>query len=264
MPWFFHADFRKNDACFLENRPYGYTFICGWIVGRPGDHFHVRQGFDIGLGQHRLLAACRLNGDFLADGRGCLQEKRDEKSETERPEFHSDSQNHDFRGFDEGGSFLTGLESHLARRPGGDDRCDLLAADGDFDLRHQAADANGLDSSNQLVPSADSASSLLAFLLRFASRSEKQAVKFALRDAVMPSGRLHTLNFVFVNPLLDGGEAYPQLQCRVSQLQQLFVLPRGLAFRRHRNEIVQPEQGTVKPPEFRCLIPRIRLHSYKT
>jgi hypothetical protein len=41
----------------------------------------------------------------------------------------------------------------------------------------------------------------------------------------MSSSRLDAANFLLVNPLFDRREANPQLQGRVTELQQLLILP---------------------------------------
>src|SRR2546427_8267642 len=64
----------------------------------------------------------------------------------------------------------------------------------------------------------------------------------------MPSGCLDAANFLLVNPLLDRGEANPQLQSSITELQQLAIFRRGFTVPRHRNEIVQSTQGTVNEP----------------
>jgi hypothetical protein len=88
----------------------------------------------------------------------------------------ADAQDHDFGGFDEGGGGLARFELHLASGSCSDDRSDLLAANRNLYFRHQAADPDRIDPSHQLIPPADAADNLAAFLLGPASRAEEQAV----------------------------------------------------------------------------------------
>ncbi len=85
----------------------------------------------------------------------------------------SNSEDHDFCGFYEGGGSLARLQLHLARGARRDNRGDLLATDRNCYLRHQAANANRIDSSHELIAAADAAYNLLAFLLGTASSSEQ-------------------------------------------------------------------------------------------
>src|SRR5580692_4526211 len=125
--------------------------------------------------------------------------------------WQSDAQNHHFGGFNQGGGSLARFQMHFSRRTGSNNRRDLLAADRNPDFRHQTANPNGIDSSHELIPPADAAYYLFAFLLGSASRPEKQPVQFTLRDAVMSPNRLHAANLLPVNPLFDGGETDAQL-----------------------------------------------------
>ena len=136
----------------------------------------------------------------------------------------SDSQDHHFSGFYEGGGSLSRLQLHFARGTCRDNRCDLLSANRNLYFRHQAANANGIDSSNELIPTTDAANYLLAFRLRFALGSEEEPVQFALRDAMMSSGRSDAANLLPVDPLFDRGKADSQLQSCVPELQQFPVL----------------------------------------
>src|ERR1700730_15110894 len=86
----------------------------------------------------------------------------------------SNSQNHHFGGFDERGSSLPGFQLHLPRRARGDNRCDLLTPNRNLYLRHQAANTDSIDSSHQLIASANAADYQVAFFLRSTPRSEKQ------------------------------------------------------------------------------------------
>src|ERR1700676_314292 len=130
----------------------------------------------------------------------------------------SNTQNHYFGGFDERSSSLPGLQLHFPRRARGDDRCDLLTPDRNLYYRHQAAHTDSIDSSDKLITSANAADHQFAFLLRFAPRSEKQPVQFALRDAMVSPRRANAAQLFLVDPLLNRGEADSQLQSRVPQL----------------------------------------------
>jgi hypothetical protein len=86
-------------------------------------------------------------------------------------------------------------------------------------------------------------------LLGAAASAEEQLVDFGSRDAVVSAGGLNAANLFLVNPLLDGGEADAQLQGCIAKVEQIVGIrtgtPRGFTLLRHRNEIVQPLQGTV-------------------
>jgi hypothetical protein len=104
-----------------------------------------------------------------------------------------------------------------------------------------------VDSPHKLIASTDTANCLFAILLGSASRPEKEPVDFTLGDAVMSSGRLQAANLLLVDPLLDRGKADPQLQSRVTELQQLSVLWSGFAVAQHWRKIVQSSRGAVNP-----------------
>jgi hypothetical protein len=68
---------------------------------------------------------------------------------------------------------------------------------------------------------------------------------------MVSSGGLDTPNFLLINPLLDGGEADPQLQGSVAKFQQAFRVLLGFGAPLHRNEIVPstPDAvNTLSPP----------------
>src|ERR1035438_5261725 len=62
---------------------------------------------------------------------------------------------------------------------------------------------------------------------------------------MVSSGGLDTPNFLLINPLLDGGEADPQLQGSVAKFQQAFRVLLGFGAPLHRNEIVQSTPDPV-------------------
>src|SRR4029077_10826068 len=66
---------------------------------------------------------------------------------------------------------------------------------------------------------------------------------------------LDAANLLLVNPLLDRGKADPQLQSRVTELQQLLILLSGFAVPRHRSEIVQSMQSRVNRIARRSVYP---------
>ena len=124
------------------------------------------------------------------------------------------TQNHDLRGFNQCSGGLPWLQCHFACRTRRDDRCDLLAADGDLHFRHQAADSDGVDASHKLVTPTDATDDLMPLFFGSASRSKEQAIHFRLRNTVMPPGGLHAANFLLVDPLFDCGEADAKLKGR--------------------------------------------------
>src|SRR5258708_35907657 len=67
----------------------------------------------------------------------------------------SDAENHDFGGFDEGGDTFARLEAHFFGSVGGNDGGDVLLADGERDLREEAAVLDGGDPANELVAAGD-------------------------------------------------------------------------------------------------------------
>src|ERR1700728_2638426 len=140
---------------------------------------------------------------------------------------------------------------HFASRGCGDNRGDLLAADGNLDFCHQTADANRIDASPQLIAPTDPADGLLSFVFRSAASPEKQFVDLALGDAVMSSGGWDTAYSLFVNPLLNGGEADSQLQCGVWQPKHLLCISSQFYWLPHQNGILASKFGTVNIPGLR-------------
>lgn len=134
-------------------------------------------------------------------------------------EIGSDSNDHDFGGFNESGGGLPGLESHFTGGRRGDDRRDLLFANRDFYFRHQPADAHTVDPAHKLVSAADSAQYLPALGNSFAPRAIEQTIDFALGNSMMPSCRLDAPYFSSVNPLLDGGEADVEFESGFAEFQ---------------------------------------------
>ncbi len=64
---------------------------------------------------------------------------------------------------------------------------------------------------------------------------------------MMSSGSLIASNLLFVNPLLNGWEADPQLQSCISKLQHSLEIPFGLAVLLHGDAIVATTKFPVKP-----------------
>jgi TPR repeat protein len=135
-----------------------------------------------------------------------------------------DADNHDLGGLDESGGGLAGLEAHFAGGTGGDYGGDALPADGDFDFRHQTADAHFLNASHQLIAAADAAQNFLAHGFVVPASAKQQAVHFRPWNAVMSAGGAHAANFFPVDPLLDGGETDAQLKGGFAGGEQRFIV----------------------------------------
>jgi len=116
----------------------------------------------------------------------------------------SDTEHHDFGGFDEGGNRLAFFEAQLAGRVRGDDGGDDLAADGETNLGKEALDFEIDDTSDELVASADGAHHL-AFGGFGPLRFVEERVQFGLRDAVVTARGFDGFEFAAINPLLDRG-----------------------------------------------------------
>ena len=120
----------------------------------------------------------------------------------------SDAEDHDFGGFDQSGDAFAGLEAHFLRGVGGDDGGDMLLADGEGDLREQAAVFDGGDAADELVASADFAEIATAgggFAAVQGGRNE--AVDFGFGDAVVAAGGFRSFEFAAVDPLFQRGIA---------------------------------------------------------
>src|SRR4029077_19431066 len=112
-----------------------------------------------------------------------------------------------------GGSGLAGLQIHVARGTGGDDRCDALFADGENDFSHEAADADAGDSTHQLIPPAHAPHCGLALGDGAGGRAEEKAIHFTLRYPMVSAGCRDAPDFFLVDPLLDGWKANAKLEC---------------------------------------------------
>jgi len=71
----------------------------------------------------------------------------------------------------------------------------LLVSNGDFYFRHQAADANFVDASNQLIAAADAAHYQVALRSGLATGAVEKPVDFALRNAMVSASGLYALDF---------------------------------------------------------------------
>ena len=162
--------------------------------------------------------------------------------------FTSHSEDHDFGGLDEGGGSLAGLQIHVARGAGGDDRRDALFADGENDLSHEAADADAGDTAHQLIPAAHAAHYGFAFGDGAGGGAEEKAIHFTLRYPMVSAGSGDAANLLLVDPLFDSWETDAKLECGIAQFQQLpYLVPPRFRFGwlRHRSGIVPPTRGRV-------------------
>ena len=57
----------------------------------------------------------------------------------------------------------------------------------------------------------------------FGSGSKQQPINFVSRDSVVPSRGSNALNFVFVDPLLNGRETDAELESRFPRGEQFFL-----------------------------------------
>jgi hypothetical protein len=116
----------------------------------------------------------------------------------------SNANDHHFRGFHKRGYFLAFLETHFAHRICGDNGRNVLPADRNTHLRHQAAQLHIRHSSNQLIAPADTPKIVSPLRDIRASRfAIQKPVHFFFWHAVMAAGCLHRLDFALVDPLLQ-------------------------------------------------------------
>jgi hypothetical protein len=118
--------------------------------------------------------------------------------------FISDSEHHDFGGFDEGGYGFAFFEAEFSGGIGSDNGGDDLAADGEADLGHEAFDFELDDAADELIASADGAHGLAAGRLGSFGFVEER-VELRLGDAVMAAGGFDGAQFAAIDPLLDSG-----------------------------------------------------------
>ena len=138
-----------------------------------------------------------------AEHSGGLQERA---RRTARVALEADD--HDFGGFYKGGDGLAFFQAHFANGIGGDDGGDALAADGEGDLRDQAADFYVSDAADELVAPADAAKIGAAFgNFAVLVRAIEEAVDFFFGDAVVAAGGFYRANFLLVDPLFQRGIA---------------------------------------------------------
>lgn len=134
----------------------------------------------------------------------------------------SRAQDHDFSGFDEGSGDLSLFQPEFAdsirRNHGGD----LLAADRQRDLGHDAVHFNVNDAPDQLIACADS-SKLGATLGQGHALigKVKVLVQFTLRNPVMAALSLNRPDFSGVDPSLESGITDPEYFGSVAKLHQL-------------------------------------------
>src|SRR2546429_83900 len=104
----------------------------------------------------------------------------------------SHAQNHHLRGFDERRSAVARLQAQLFCGIGGDEGSNVLFADGQRHLGEQPAELQSNHAANQLIASANS-TEIRSPRGRVAPLEfhRNQAVDFALRNTVVPAGRLH-------------------------------------------------------------------------
>lgn len=156
-------------------------------------------------------------------------------------ERQSDFYNHDFCGFDEGRCFIAAFQAHLARRVGGDDGSDVLAANGQADLRHQAVNLHLGDAAHELVAPGDASKSGPAFDGLFPLRCAIQiSIDFFFGNPVMATSRADRSDFSVVDPLLQGGIADAENLRRLARRKQ-FSRIRHFEYSR----FPQPELGIV-------------------
>src|SRR5882724_8978279 len=145
----------------------------------------------------------------------------DELCSPTRPSRCSNSQNHHFGRFHESRCSLSDLQPHLFGCIGGDNCRDVLLADRHPNLRQQTAVLYFQHASDQLIAPADlakiPASCFDAAAFQF---FRDHAVDLALRNAMVPSRRLHGLDLSVVDPLLQRGIADAQNVRRFPRRQE--------------------------------------------
>jgi hypothetical protein len=133
----------------------------------------------------------------------------------------SDAEDHDFGGFDEGGSAFARLEAHFAGGVGGDERGDVLFSDAKGDLGEEAVVLDGNDAADKLIAAGDFA--------EFAAASSDVAtfeflgdetIYFGFGDAVMAAGSFGGFEFAAVNPLFEGGIADAENVCGFARSEE--------------------------------------------
>src|SRR5208282_2072416 len=117
---------------------------------------------------------------------------------------------HHFGALDQRRGLVAAFQAHLPRGVGGNDGSDVLAADGEPDLRQQALDAHLDDAAHQLIAPADGAEVGAALGRLFAQRAEEKAVDLAERNAMVAAGGLYRAQLALVDPLLQAGVADAQ------------------------------------------------------
>ncbi len=129
---------------------------------------------------------------------------------------------HDFGGLDERGGGVALLETHFSNRIRGDNGGDALAADGEGDLGHQAADLDVQDAADELIAPADATKIGSSLLNRtvFLDAVE-EFVNFGFGDTVMAPRRLHRAQLAFIDPLFERGIADAENLRGIARREQL-------------------------------------------
>jgi hypothetical protein len=110
---------------------------------------------------------------------------------------------HDLGGLDQRRGGIADFQAQFSHRIRGNYRSDVLPANRQPDLRHQAVDLDFRDPADQLIPAADPPVIVAPFAHRAARGLHMQKlVQFRLRNSVMPASRLDRPNLFLVDPLL--------------------------------------------------------------
>ena len=133
----------------------------------------------------------------------------------------SNANDHYFRGFHQRSHFLAFLQAHFAHRICGDNGRNVLPADRNTHLRHQATHLYVRYPTNQLITPADTPKIVSPLRNICAARFALQKpVHFFFRHAVMAAGRLHCFNFALVDPLLQRGVTDSEYLRRFTRREQ--------------------------------------------
>src|ERR671924_621599 len=123
---------------------------------------------------------------------------------------HLQFHDHDFRRLNERSRGLSDFQTHLAHRVGGNNRRDLLPANGEPDLRHQPFDADFGHAAYQLVATADAAEALPPFWSRLDTLAVEKPVEFGAGYPMVSSCGFYTAKLAVIDPLFQGGIAHTQ------------------------------------------------------
>ena len=129
--------------------------------------------------------------------------------------------NHDFSGFHEGGDSLAFFQAKFANGIAGNDGCNALATDGEGHLGYQAVNFYVGDPSDKLVAAADATEIGAAFgNVSVLGGTIQEAVYFLFGNAVVAAGGFHRANFLFVDPLFQGGIADSEDLCGIARREE--------------------------------------------